>query len=122
VDQNEDVKKALLETGKKYLVENTKDDYYWGCGSDGNGKNQLGKTLMIVREQVRNQVEKGSIPLKRAFSAENPLPKISDWKFIGLKTKERLNNKGKYYVFYLYIYRDYEINSQDNIFNDYRYK
>jgi N-glycosidase YbiA len=39
VDQNEDVRKALSETGEKYLVENSKDDYYWGCGKDGTGRN-----------------------------------------------------------------------------------
>ena len=27
---------------------------YWGDGGDGTGKNMLGKTLMIVRQQIRD--------------------------------------------------------------------
>jgi predicted NAD-dependent protein-ADP-ribosyltransferase YbiA (DUF1768 family) len=41
------------------LVEHTAKDIYWGDGSDKGtgtkGRNQLGKTLMIVREELRKQ-------------------------------------------------------------------
>ncbi len=50
--QNEDIKKILLSTEKEELVENTSNDYYWGCGKEGNGKNMLGKILMEVREKL----------------------------------------------------------------------
>lgn len=53
VMQNQEVKDALLATGNKLLVEDSIDDYYWGQGKDGSGRNQLGKTLMDVREQLR---------------------------------------------------------------------
>lgn len=52
--QNEDIKKVLLDTGNEELVEKTTDDYYWGCGSDGSGKNMLGKILVEVREILMN--------------------------------------------------------------------
>jgi ribA/ribD-fused uncharacterized protein len=43
----------LLSTAEAEIVEQTTDDYYWGCGSDGNGLNMLGKLLMELREQYR---------------------------------------------------------------------
>lgn len=50
--QNEEIKMILLSTGKEDIVENTSNDYYWGCGKDGSGKNMLGKILMDVREKL----------------------------------------------------------------------
>lgn len=50
--QNEDIKNVLLSTGKETIVENTFNDYYWGCGKDGSGKNKLGHILMEVREKL----------------------------------------------------------------------
>ena len=45
---------AVLDgTGDAVLVEHTKNDRYWGDGGDGSGRNQLGKTLMRVREELR---------------------------------------------------------------------
>ena len=45
---------ALLDgTNDCVLVEHTKNDRYWGDGGDGTGRNQLGKTLMQVREDLR---------------------------------------------------------------------
>jgi ribA/ribD-fused uncharacterized protein len=51
--QHEDLRAALLATGEEALVEKTTDDLYWGCGSDGSGKNMLGKILVEVREILR---------------------------------------------------------------------
>lgn len=48
--QNKEIKNVLLSTGKETIVENTSNDYYWGCGKDGSGKNMLGIILMEVRE------------------------------------------------------------------------
>ncbi|MCM1232781.1 MAG: NADAR family protein [Ruminococcus flavefaciens] len=50
--QNEEIKDILLSTGKEILIEKTSDDYYWGCGKDGSGKNMLGVILMEVREEL----------------------------------------------------------------------
>jgi hypothetical protein len=50
---NTDIRAVLLSTGDALLVENSPVDSYWGCGSDGKGKNMLGKILMEVRDKLR---------------------------------------------------------------------
>lgn len=50
---NDDIKRILLSTGDEEIVEQTRDDYYWGCGKNGTGKNMLGKILMETREILR---------------------------------------------------------------------
>ena len=60
--QNEDLKKALLDTGDKQLYKFTRDKY-WGVGltlsqahllkdGKGPGQNNLGKLLMLVRQKL----------------------------------------------------------------------
>jgi hypothetical protein len=49
-----DIRKILLSTDDEPIVENSPVDYYWGCGKDGSGKNQLGLILREVREILRN--------------------------------------------------------------------
>ena len=52
--QHEDLARKLLGTGDEELVEgNTWNDTYWGV-CDGKGKNQLGKTLMRIRDELKN--------------------------------------------------------------------
>jgi ribA/ribD-fused uncharacterized protein len=50
-----DLRGALLATGDEALVENAPDDYYWGCGADGTGQNNLGHVLMEIRSILRGQ-------------------------------------------------------------------
>ena len=51
--ENEDLKKQLLETGNRVLIEgNHHGDRYWGV-VDGVGKNRLGKILMMIREEIK---------------------------------------------------------------------
>jgi predicted NAD-dependent protein-ADP-ribosyltransferase YbiA (DUF1768 family) len=53
--RNQDLKEQLIATGNEELVEgNTWGDIYWGV-SRGRGKNMLGKILMRVREELRNE-------------------------------------------------------------------
>jgi len=47
--QNEILRTKLLNTGSVILHEDNPFDKYWGM----NGKDRLGKLLMIVREQLR---------------------------------------------------------------------
>ena len=47
-----DIRAILLGTDDAELVENAPNDYYWGCGKDGSGKNMLGKILMETRAQL----------------------------------------------------------------------
>lgn len=48
-----DLRDLLLGTGDEELIEQTTSDYYWGCGTEGTGKNMLGKILMEVRDTLR---------------------------------------------------------------------
>ncbi|MBQ3782106.1 MAG: NADAR family protein [Lachnospiraceae bacterium] len=50
--QNLDIKDILISTGRENIIEKTTNDYYWGCGKDGSGKNMLGIILMEVREKL----------------------------------------------------------------------
>ena len=54
-EQHKDLKALLLSTGDRLLVEHTENDSYWGDGGDGTGRNQLGITLMKVRDALRKQ-------------------------------------------------------------------
>ena len=51
---HQDIKEVLLNTGDEQIVENATQDYYWGCGADGSGKNRLGEILMDIRTILRN--------------------------------------------------------------------
>lgn len=51
--QYEELRKILLATGDAEIIEHTSKDNYWGDGGDGSGRNMLGKTLMLVREELR---------------------------------------------------------------------
>lgn len=52
-EQHEYVKRKLLETDDKLLVEDSWRDDYWGWGPNKDGKNALGKLWMIVRDKLR---------------------------------------------------------------------
>ena len=52
--QNEDLRRKLISTGNALLVEgNNWNDKYWGM-CNGVGKNKLGKILMKIREELKN--------------------------------------------------------------------
>jgi N-glycosidase YbiA len=53
--QHKDIRDQLMATGQEELIEDSPVDYYWGCGKDGSGKNMLGKLLMEVREELRDE-------------------------------------------------------------------
>jgi len=53
---HQEIQTILLNTGDEWLVEDSPRDYYWGCGQDGTGQNQLGKMLMRVRTEIRKQL------------------------------------------------------------------
>jgi N-glycosidase YbiA len=47
----------LLSTNEEALIENTTNDYYWGCGTDGTGKNMLGRLLVKLREELKRETK-----------------------------------------------------------------
>jgi ribA/ribD-fused uncharacterized protein len=55
--KHKDIQQILLGTGDEELIEATSNDYYWGCGTNGTGKNMLGKILMEVRAELRSQAD-----------------------------------------------------------------
>ena len=48
-----EILQTLLSTGDEEIIEKTTGDLYWGCGTNGSGKNRLGIILMRVRDQLR---------------------------------------------------------------------
>ena len=55
VTQHEEVRNALLATSDEEIVEDCPNDDFWGNGSSGKGQNQIGKILMKIREEIKNQ-------------------------------------------------------------------
>jgi ribA/ribD-fused uncharacterized protein len=53
VEQHPYVKKKLLDSGDRELVENSWRDSFWGWGPNKDGANHLGKLWMEVREEYR---------------------------------------------------------------------
>jgi ribA/ribD-fused uncharacterized protein len=53
-----DIQAILLSTGEQAIVEDSPTDYYWGCGQDKTGQNQLGRILMKVRQEIRLRLRK----------------------------------------------------------------
>ncbi len=53
VEQHPYVKKKLLESGNKELIENSWRDSYWGWGENQKGENHLGKLWMEIRDEIR---------------------------------------------------------------------
>jgi ribA/ribD-fused uncharacterized protein len=60
-----DIRALLLSTGNKTLVEKSTNDYYWGVGTNGTGRNRLGEILMEVRQILRDR------PLRRQAATES---------------------------------------------------
>ena len=54
--QNKSIMYKLIETRNKTIVEKTVDEYYWGIGKDESGDNNIGKILMKVRTDIKNQI------------------------------------------------------------------
>lgn len=49
--QNTEIAKRLCSI-KGNIIEVSKDDSFWGIGSDGTGENKLGQVLMNVRQKI----------------------------------------------------------------------
>jgi hypothetical protein len=49
-EQHDDVREALRRTSGREIIENSPVDYFWGIGKDGNGRNEIGKIWMEIRD------------------------------------------------------------------------
>lgn len=68
-----DIQLILLGTGSQLIVENSPRDYYWGCGRDRTGQNQLGKTLMKVRHEIRQRLIQENCELINSAIADSQI-------------------------------------------------
>ncbi len=57
VEQHEYVRRKLLETGDRKLIEDSWRDDFWGWGPNGNGQNMLGRIWMQIRVKLRSSDE-----------------------------------------------------------------
>ena len=51
--QHEYVRRKLLETGDLLIVEDSPKDAFWGWGPNRDGRNELGKIWMRLRDELR---------------------------------------------------------------------
>ncbi|EPS93933.1 hypothetical protein FOMPIDRAFT_1135253 [Fomitopsis schrenkii] len=51
--QHRALRALLLDTGDAELIEDSPVDAFWGWGSDGMGRNELGRALMRLRDKLR---------------------------------------------------------------------
>lgn len=54
-DQHEYVRRKLLATGDRELIEDSWRDDFWGWGPNGDGENMLGKLWMEIRAELRQK-------------------------------------------------------------------
>ena len=54
-DQHEYVRRKLLATGDRVLIENSWRDSYWGWGENRDGQNMLGKLWMEIRAALQEK-------------------------------------------------------------------
>ena len=50
--QNPYVRHKLAQTGKRYIVEDSSKDSFWGWGENRNSRNELGKIWMKLRKEI----------------------------------------------------------------------
>jgi N-glycosidase YbiA len=54
--QHLDIQQILLDTLEIEIIEDSPIDYFWGCGIDRTGANQLGQILMQVRADLQADI------------------------------------------------------------------
>lgn len=54
LNQHDFVRRRLIETGDREIVEDSPKDAYWGWGPDQQGENRLGKLWMRLRSEIRS--------------------------------------------------------------------
>ena len=54
LQQHSYIQDHLLSTNNELIVEDSPNDNFWGWGEDQNGRNELGKIWMRLREELRS--------------------------------------------------------------------
>ncbi|KAF7984751.1 hypothetical protein HWV62_11707 [Athelia sp. TMB] len=60
--QHPDLRSQLMNTGSADIIYAEAEDAYWGEGPAGQGTNELGKSIMRVRERLRREGYTGGPP------------------------------------------------------------
>lgn len=55
LEQNPYVKRKLLQTKNYLICEDSPKDSFWGIGPNRDGRNELGKLWMKLRDELKNQ-------------------------------------------------------------------
>jgi len=94
--QHPDLKRELLNTRDRLIIEDTTNDKYWGNGGNGSGKNKLGKLLMEVRRKVNSLSSDNSV----VFPPWIAFPKVSQFDLFWRMGfgEEYLSQWSKYYL------------------------
>ncbi len=56
---NQSLRRLLLDTDNKLIVEHTENDWVWGDGGNGSGTNYLGRLLMKLRGHIKTWIKNG---------------------------------------------------------------
>lgn len=59
-EQHEYVRRKLLATGDRELIENSWRDDFWGWGPEQKGRNMLGRLWMQVRDELRETAKRAA--------------------------------------------------------------
>ena len=51
--QHSELTTLLMSTEDSELIEDSTEDEFWGCGAENTGENNLGKLLMMIRQQLQ---------------------------------------------------------------------
>lgn len=55
LEQHPYVFHKLIQTGARMIVEDSPKDDCWGWGEERNGRNELGKIWMKLRNEIKNK-------------------------------------------------------------------
>ena len=55
IGQHKEMYDALITTGNEEIVEDNPNNNFWGNGKDKKGENQMGKTLMKLRQELKQK-------------------------------------------------------------------
>jgi ribA/ribD-fused uncharacterized protein len=85
-DQHEYVRRKLLATGDRELIEDSWRDDFWGWGPNRDGQNMLGRLWMEVRAELRGSAITG------VMASDEPLR----WEFTGIAGLKRFLTQKQY--------------------------
>ena len=60
-EQNPYVKQKLLETLDEEIIEDSPKDAFWGWGENRDGRNELGKIWMRLRNELNSKTHEMNI-------------------------------------------------------------